>query len=392
MKIFKKALAVGMFAMLGIAPFQASAEFGFIVDAATIDDVTTTACTTSKNQAVEMFGGGVDMDQVWALEIEVGSKGSGAFETVSGFTDVFPTAQGGAAVGGTTQIARTTSFRPNGECYRLRMTTDAGGTSQIQLITNRGTPSGAQPRSTHATYFDDFHRGVLGVAALGPEAIELISFDGDGTGSIVVGIGEASPEGILTFTGGDDGDAEDTLEVTGIASTGGLVSEGLIIVEYRSSVEDITAGDWIIGLTEDVTVNGSEDMEYDVNTNVVTDFSTVNSSIAFAFSSDAVNPTLLQAVSTNATAIGNAADEYTLGNAPVAATYQLLRIEIDATGDAYWYVNNVLMGAEPLAVATTATLFPYMAASSADDCTTTCGVTKVDVDYLLFIVPRPDTT
>ena len=180
--------------------------------------------------------------------------------------------------------------------------------------------------------------------------------------------------------------------MTGIASTGGLVSAGLIVVEYRSSVEDITAGDWVLGLTEDVSANGSEDMEYDVNTNVVTDFSTVDSSIAFAFSSDAVNPTLLQAVSTNATAVGNAADEYTLGNAPVAATYQILRIEIDTNGDAYWYVNGALMGAEPLAVATTATLFPYMAASSADDCGAGCGVTKVDVDYVVLIVPRPAGT
>ncbi len=392
MKIFKKVAAVGMFAMLAIAPFQASAEFGFIVGAATVDGVTTTACTSAKGQSIDMFGNGVSMDQVWALEREVGSKGSGTFELVAGFADVFPTANGSAAVGGVTQVARTKSDSPNATCYRLRMTTDDGGTAQIQLITNRGSPSGAQSRSTHATYFDDFHRGVLGVAALGPEALELISFAGDGTGSSVVGVGEASPEGILTFTGGDDGDAEDTLEVTGIASTGGLVSAGLIIVEYRSSVEDITAGDWILGLTEDVTANTSEDMEYDVNTNVVTDFSTVDSSIAFAFSSDAVAPTLLQAVSTNATNIGNAADEYSLGNAPVAATYQLLRIEIDSNGDAYWFVDGVLMGAEPLAVATTATLFPYMAASSADDCTTTCGVTKVDIDYILLVLPRPTGT
>ncbi len=392
MKILKRLAAAGMFAMLAIAPFQASAEFGFIVGANTVDDVTTTACTTGRNGSVEMFGGGVDMDQVWDLQREVGSKGSGAWENVPSFTDVFPTAQGGAAVGGTTQIARHTSDAP--ACYRLRMLTDGGGTAQIQIVTMRNapTPSSATPLSTHATYFDDFHRGVLGIAALGPEVLELISFAGDGTGSSVVGVGEASPEGILTFTGGDDGDAEDTLEVTGIASTGGLVSAGLIVVEYRSSVEDITAGDWILGLTEDVSANGSEDMEYDVNTNVVTDFSTVANSIAFAFSSDAVNPTLLQAVSTNGAAVGNAADEYTLGNAPVAATYQILRIEIDTNGDAYWYVDGALMGAEPLAVATTATLFPYMAASSADDCTSSCGVTKVDVDYVLLIVPRPAGT
>ena len=378
---------VGALSLFGTA---AQAEFGFITDSATVDDITTTACTAARNGTVTGFGNGVDMDMVWQLEREVGSPGSGSWEPVSGFTDVFPTVNGAAAVGGVTQVMRFSSEAVS--CYRLRMTTDTAGTAQIQLITDRDSPSSAQPRSTHATFFDDFGRTVLGVSALGPEQIELISFNGDGSGTPVVAIGEAAPEGILTFTAGDDGDAEDTTEVTGRATSGGLVSDGLIIVEYRSSVEDITAGDWFLGLTEDVTANGSEDLEFDINTNVITDFSTVDSSIAFGFSSDAVAPTLLQAVSTNATAIGNAADEYSLGNAPVAATYQLLRIEIDATGDAYWYVDGILMGAEPLAVATTATLFPYMAAGSADDCTTTCGVTKVDVDYLLWVVPRPTGT
>jgi len=375
--------------MLGFAG-SAYAGLGFKVDAATVDDVTTTACTTGLNQTVDGFGGGVDMDQVWRLEIEVGSKGSGAFKPVSGFSDVFPTAQGGAAVGGTTQIMRYEVEQPS--CFRLRMITDAGGTAQIQLVTNRNVPSAVPGRATHMTFFDDFNRSVLAVAALGSN-IDYLSFAGDGSGSSVVGIGEISPEGIMTFTGGDDGDAEDTLEITlGTAAYGGLVSAGMIIVEFRSSVEDITAGDWILGLSEDVTANAGEDMEYDINTNVVTDFSSVASSVAFAFSSDAVNPTLLQAVSTNATALGNAADEYTLAGTPVAATYQILRIEVDTNGDAFWYVDGVLVGAEPLAVATTATLMPYMAASSADDCTSSCGVTKVDIDYLMWVVARPTGT
>lgn len=375
--------------MLGFAG-SAYAGLGFKVGAATVDDVTTTACTTGLNQTVDGFGGGVDMDQVWRLEIEVGSKGSGAFKPVSGFSDVFPTAQGGAAVGGTTQIMRYEVEQPS--CFRLRMITDAGGTAQIQLVTNRNVPSAVPGRSTHMTFFDDFNRSVLAVAALGSN-IDYLSFAGDGSGSSVVGIGEISPEGIMTFTGGDDGDAEDTLEITlGTAAYGGLVSAGMIIVEFRSSVEDITAGDWILGLSEDVTANAGEDMEYDINTNVVTDFSSVASSVAFAFSSDAVNPTLLQAVSTNATALGNAADEYTLAGTPVAATYQILRIEVDTNGDAFWYVDGVLVGAEPLAVATTATLMPYMAASSADDCTSSCGVTKVDIDYLMWVVARPTGT
>ncbi len=391
MKLFKKSWMGALILATGFM-FTSSVDarqLGYKVDGADVDDVTTSACATS-NQTVDMFGNGVSMDQVWQLEVESGSPGSGAWSEVTGYTDIFPTVQGGAAVGGTTQVARYVSTKR--ACFRLRMTTDTAGTAQVQLVIDGNAPSATPGIATHMEYFDDFNRSVLAVAALG-STIDYLSFVGDGTGSSVVGIGEISPEGILTMTGGDDGDAEDTVEVTlGTSAYGGLVSAGLVIVEYRASVEDITAGDWFLGLTEDVTADGSEDLEYDVDTNVVTDVTEVNSSIAFAFSSDAVNPTSLIAVSTNATNVGNAADEYTLAGTPVAATYQVLRIEVDTAGHAFWYVDGVLEGAEPLAVATTATLMPYMAAGSADDCAAGCGVTKVDIDYLLWVVARPDTT
>ncbi len=388
-KIFGYALLA---AMLAVPLSAAQAGFGFKVGAATVLDVTTTACTTGDNQTVDMFGNGVSMDQVWRLQKEVGSPGSGSWEAVEGFRDVFPAINGSAAVGGVTQVARYTSDKA--ACFRLHMGTDTAGTGQIQIVTNRRDPSALPGRSTHVTHFNDFFSSVLDVAALGNGgSMSLLSFTGDGTGSAVIGIGESSPEGIMTFTGGDDGDAADAAEVTfSLAAQVGLVSDGLTIFEVRSSVEDITAGVWSIGLTEDVVTDSTEDPEHVINTNVVTDLAACNSCISFSFSSDAVFPTLLQAVSTNATAIGNAADEYTLGNAPVAATYQILRIEIDATGDAYWYVDGVLMGAEPLAVGTAATLGPFFVAGSADDCTTACGVTKVDVDYMYFIVPRPSGT
>ena len=170
------------------------------------------------------------------------------------------------------------------------------------------------------------------------------------------------------------------------------VSEGLIIFEARLSMEDIDAGDVNFGLTEDVAANTQEENEYFVNTNVVTDKSTVDSAVMFAYSSDAYLPLLWHAVSTNATAIGNAADEYSLGNSPTAATYQLFRIEVETTGHAYWYVEGLLMGAEPLAVATTATLMPYFGAGSAVDCAGGCDVTKLDIDYVYFSGARPDGT
>lgn len=387
MKMLKTALLA--LALVFVISAPAKAEFGYKIGAATVDDVTTSACTTGRNQTVSGFINGVDVDQVWALEKEVGSKGSDAWVKVSGYKDVFPTAYGAAAVGGPVQITRYTS--EEAACFRLHMTTDGGGTAQVQLVTNRDSATATQPRSTHFELFDDFYRSVLSVAALGGTH-DWISFLGTSQNNVVA-IGEASPEGIMTLTGGDTGDIEDYSEVTlGLDAYAATASEGLIIFETRLSMEDIDAGDINFGLTEDVAVNGHEENEFFMNTNVITDKSTVASAVMFGFSSDAVHPTLWQAVSTNATAIGNAEDEYTLANAPVAATYQLFRIEVDTTGDAFWYVEGLLMGAEPLAVATTATLMPYYGAGSAVDCGGSCDVTKVDVDYVYFSGARPSGT
>ena len=390
MKLFSKGWA-GAFVLTAGLLFSGAADarsLGFKVGATTVEEVTTTVCTTAKGQSVDMFGNGADMDMVWALQRELGSKGSGAWETVQGYSDVFPTASTS-----TVQVSRYESQKPGTTCFRLKVTTDGGGTGHAQIVTDGNAPTADPGRATHNIWFDDFGRSVLAVAALGSNPGDYLCFVGDGSGSSVVGVGEVSPEGILTLTGGDDGDAEDTSECTlGAAGNVSLTSVGLHIFEVRSSVEDITAGDWFVGLSEDVSANNSEDPEHDIDSNTITDNAAVNSGVSIGMSSDADNATLLHAVSTNATAIGNAAGEYSLGNAPVAATYQVLRIEIPSTGDAFFYVDGVLMGAEPLAVATTSTLMPYFVATSADDCTASCGVTKLDIDYLLWITPRPTGT
>ena len=157
MNMFKKLAAVGMFAMFAIAPFQAYAAFGFVTDAATVDDVTTTACTTASGQSVSMFGGGVDMDQVWALEVEVGSKGSGTFESVSGFTDVFPTVVGAAATGGPTQIARIIEATP---------------TAAAAFTTRTGTEIEAALPATVATG-DCFYQTIINLATVAGRDITL---------------------------------------------------------------------------------------------------------------------------------------------------------------------------------------------------------------------------
>ena len=84
---------------------------------------------------------------------------------------------------------------------------------------------------------------------------------------------------------------------------------------------------------------------------------------------------------------GNASDEYMTEVAPVASDYAVMRIEVDSAGHAFWYFNGTLVAAEPLALATTAVIFPLFSANSPDDGTGTVNLFKVD--YVDFYSPRP---
>jgi hypothetical protein len=380
-------LAFGL--MLGWSTTADARSLGFIVGAATVDDVTTTVCVED-NGTLRGFGNGVSMDQVWALEREVGSKGSGAWQAVSGYKDVFPTAQGGAAVGGAVQITDYVSKGPG--CYRLRMTTDGGGTGQIQLVGAGNTPTvwastDANSR-TNYRHFDDFQHGALPITTThNGDTPSYIVHIGAGANAVLSVI-EGEGEGAMTFSSGDAGDDTDLSTGSfGLLTTGALVSDGLIACEFRISSSQITDTRWGIGLVDLISA-ATEIEPFEANTNVVAEgaVTSVANAIAIGFDTDAINSTY-QAYSNNANTLGNASDEYSLVAAPVAATYSVLRVEVDSLGDGYFYVDGVLRGVETKAVATTAVLIPYWWAGTADDATGT--VVKMYIDYIDFWAARP---
>ena len=389
-KILNFGVLLALFSL--VAPTTSWAELGIKIGGATVDDVTTSACTTAKGQSVDMFGNGVDMDQVWALEKEVGSKGSGAWEKISGFTDVFPTANGAAAVGGVTQVARYVSEKA--ACFRLHMTTDGGGTAQVQIVTDRGTPTAFTANDrTHYRHFDDFQHGTLPITTThNGDTPSYIVHIGVGNGAVLSVI-EGQPEGVMTLSSGDAGDDTDLSTGSyGLLTNGALVSSGLTAVEFRLHMSQITDTRMGVGLVDLISA-ATEIEPFEANTNVVAEgaVTTVVNAAAIGFDTDSndAQGDFWLAYSNNANTQGNAADEYSLGSAPVATTYNLIRIEIDATGDAYFYVDGVLQGAEPLAVATTAVLIPYWWAGTADDATGT--VNKINVDYIDFWAVRPSS-
>jgi len=386
MKILKKLAAAGMFAMLAIAPFQVdAAQYGFKVGAGTVSDVTTTACTTAKGQSIDMFGGGVSMNQVWALEREVGSKGSGVFEPVSGFTDIFPTTVGGAGTGGPTQVARTSSPSPNGDCYRLRMTTFTAGTGQVGVVTDRRTPTAFPGNATHYRIFDDFHTGIqpITVAHAGPSYLTFRGGDAQAIEPLIIG----NPEGVLGMTSGNaDDDTDMAVGSYGLITQGALVSTGLTVVEFRLHMSTLVNA---VGVGLSDTIAAATEMEpFEADgSNVISEGTVTDCQNCAAFLAHDTDTNTFGwlAVSMNANTMGAVADEYTLGVAPVASTYQILRLEVDATGDAFWYINGELKGVEPLALATTAVVIPYYWTGSI----AATAISLVLIDYIDFWAARP---
>ncbi len=391
---FKTILAAALLfgvAALGVNGHAQARQFGYIIGAATVDGVTTTACTTGRNQTVSGFGNGVSMDQVWALEVESGSPGSGAWATViGGYSDVFPTANSGAAVGGVTQIIRYTSAVP--ACFRLHMTSDSGGTAQIQLVTDGDTKSTSMTTSSHVRRFDDFLTGVIPITTGDATVYGSYEVYMGGGSNAVIWVVEGDQEGVITGTSGaTDNDTDQSVMSYGLLAHGSLISSGLTVFEVRLTQATsalITRMQFGLG---DIIQTGSEEQMFECNTNVCAQLpdDDFDDAVAFLYDTDSndAEGDFWLAVSENADTMGNAADEYSLGNTPVVDTYQVLTLEVDASGHAFYYINNLLMGAEPLSVATTAVLVPTLQLNSPDD--GSAAIRKAYVDYLDFYVPRP---
>ena len=138
----------------------------------------------------------------------------------------------------------------------------------------------------------------------------------------------------------------------------------------------------------DLISAATEIAPFEVNSNVVAEgaVTSVANAAALYFDTDA-DVDQWQIVANKANSIQNNADEYETGVAPAATTYQILRIEIDSSGDCLFYVDGDLKGALDSCVATTAVQIPYWWAGSAQDATGT--VNKVNVDYIDFYAARP---
>ena len=331
----------------------------------------------NRGAVVNIYINGV-YDMVIALERERGSPGSGAFAVVPGFRDIAPAAN--------TLYRVTHITERDNEVLRLRVTTDTSGTAFYSLFDGRTSPR-TFTRATHLNSFWEFYETDTALAGDTTWQSEMVS-DVYTSGTAPVQV-TTNQEGTIVGTVGT-GTNEDTDAVavsTGetIAGFAALISDGVTSVTWRVRLNDIVGNSYGFGLSDAIPIANTIWL-FEVNTNLVTDTGTTND-IVLHFSSDADATTSWNPVSTNGGTIGNNADEFACPETIAVDTYMNLTIQIEATGDAFFYVDDVLCAAEALATATTARLVPYAYGTSAEDDTSGGGV--FTIDYVDFYMARP---
>ena len=241
--------------------------------------------------------------------------------------------------------------------------------------------AGEPTKETHFEVFDDFLAAALDATN------NWIVFKGTEVAAAVATTVTA-PEGQVTMVNAAAGANEDKTVLSGILlAKGALISLGKTVFETRVSFSAVTGCSWGFGLG-DVLANATEVANYTVNSGTVADDAGIANAVSFVFDTDATATDKWQFASTNASTVGNAGAEEAAATGPVANTYTTLRIEVDASGDARFYINGALVLSRATAVATTSLLIPYIWGDSAVDAQTSVTVA---IDYIKFQGARPSS-
>lgn len=262
-----------------------------------------------------------------------------------------------------------------------RQTVRFKATSATQWYADK---QGGQPtRETHFEVFDDFLDASIDTTN---NWIVFAGTDADATAAATVA---GTPEGQVLLGSGDGNGVEDGSVMSLILlSQGSLVSLGTTVFECRVSFSQLAGVAANFGLS-DTLATDAERLLHTVDSGTVADGGlTVTNTVEFAFSSDATATTKWQYCSENAGTIGNSGAEEASASGPTANTFDVLRIEVDADGDARFYLNGVLETTRATAVATTSLLIPYIGIDSGTDAQT---VTDLTVDYVYFSGARPSS-
>ncbi len=334
---------------------------------------TSSTLTVAANTQLTIFVSGVyENINTLVLQKEAGSPGSGVFRNVLTVTT------------GTANSRIVTGFLngPNRNGYRLNMTATGTGAINGFLSDHPVTPRTWVTNATQIVRFDDFEITGVASATVLDANLYVVAVGTNGNSEVSALIDVSNREGGVFQTNSDTDDEMACVSYIDNASHGALVSDGWTVVEARVQISGL-AGLNSVGLTDTVCTDTVPYFSITAGT-VVANGATA-SIVAAVQSEDATALTSWQAVSAISNTEGSNAEEVVLATA-VAAVYEVVRIEVDSAGNAYWYINGVFVHAEPLAVLTTSEIVPMVMSAAVALTTTTQTQT---IDYIMFVKPRP---
>lgn len=187
----------------------------------------------------------------------------------------------------------------------------------------------------------------------------------------------AHESGMVRATAGDDAAA--TMAVNGVQlykQLGWKANQGNLTMEARVRISAITNISLFVGFTDrfdalEMPINSA------ASANTLT--STATDAVGFMFDTSMTNDFFwLTGVKadTDATHINT-------GIAPVAATWIVLRVELDTSGNSHFYINDAFAGSVTDALTATVALAPTIAAF-----TRSAASATVDVDYVQILASR----
>lgn len=156
-----------------------------------------------------------------------------------------------------------------------------------------------------------------------------------------------------------------------IADTGYTLSTGTTIIETRLKLSAITNVSYFFGLTDQKAA-----LEVPIESAASSDTITTNATDGVGFMFD----TAMSTDNIWLVGVNNDSDEtkQDTSTAPVADTYMTLRMEINSSGDAAFYINGVVIGSTMTTAARTGvTLYPTVCASARSTASRT-----MTVDYV----------
>ncbi len=379
--------ALGVAALLSVAPLAIA--FGAAVPQATVVENTVAGgmdavgevsgtITVNPGTTLSIFWGGTySAANRFELQEEIGSPGSGAFEKVLRLDTATANEDSSAQF----------ITGPNRSAFRVAMTTAGTGDVLVKVTNASITPNDFTDFRLYLRHFDDFNTETTAVDA----AHYVAGDEAAGTLAVVTTTIEEGGVTMVTDTGSDGQDAMCLGSIV-VTNKAGLVSDGWTVFEIRTRNNEVGSElEHGMGLNDTICALNTNELPATVSAEELTVVTTSNGAFILQ-DGGGTDTTSYTPFSVNAGVeqhdidTANTSHFYDTGVDSVDDTYNILRVEIDASGDAFFYIDGALVFAEATAVATTATLVPYWWVNSEDGGTTT--VTGV-IDWWVHVITRP---